>query len=487
MDRSLRLGAGTAAFVLCGLEVRRRTRHTATRAVDQSKRDAAIALGRQADRLRYKKLSKKDQLKVRQEEVYKKMQVLKGKMDRASRYIRQRDAEREDGKSSQDDQEPRGDADGDYDDNDLEGADDDDDNDDDGDVFGSDSGKGSQKNWQVYGEKASSGPKTAEQGAGPAEWAFKSDDRSKRIQEKRARVSEESRAVLTTELAGKSVSSAKQLVAAAKEFVVALEFAEAAELYEIARTRIDKEQIDRKLNLYEAQSLDDECTWELAKAYRKSGRLTLAFDRYGQLKARLPPGTELSTAIVLWAQVAAELAERLYTERRFQDALAVLEAAREATLTGKTSFSLRDEVELSIAMTLQELKRTDEAQDVLLNIRALSSSQRTKQQATFVLDVITAPVIEERNEEFHKMWENNFKVGQAEWSEARAVRAGTGSRATAMISKLSQGEREFRTWATQYWEERLKSPIYYACLTLWVTWPFAIPVVSIMRKSGMML
>lgn len=486
MDRSLRLGAGTAAFVLCGLEVRRRTRQTATRAVDQSKRDAAIALGRQADRLRYKKLSKKDQLKVRQDEVYKKMQVLKGgKMDRASRYIRQRDAEREDGKASQDDQEPRGEADGDYDDNDLEGVDDDDDGD--GDVFGSDSGQGSQNNWQVYGEKASLGSKSAEQGAGPAEWAFESDDRSKRIEEKRARVSEASRAVLATELAGKSVSSAKQLVAAAKEFMVALEFAEAAELYEIARTRIDKEQIDRTLNLYEAQALDDECTWELALAYRKSGRLTLAFDRYGQLKARLPPGTELSTAIVYWAQVAAELAERLYTERRFEDALAVLEAAREATLTGKTSFTLRDEVELSIAMTLQELKRTGEAQDVLLNIRALSSSQRTKQQATFVLDVITAPVTEERNEEFHKMWEKNFKIGQAEWSEARAVRAGTGSRATAMISRLSRGEREFRTWATQYWEERLKSPIYYACLTLWVTWPFAIPVVSIMRKSGMML
>ncbi|CAK0897020.1 unnamed protein product, partial [Prorocentrum cordatum] len=85
----------------------------------------------------------------------------------------------------------------------------------------------------------------------------------------------------------------------------------AAELYEIARTRVDQEQIERKIDLTTAQQLDDEAMWGLGDAYASGGRLTLAFNTFSILKERYD-GLQKKKAQQRWADVAFMLGCALY-------------------------------------------------------------------------------------------------------------------------------------------------------------------------------
>jgi len=201
----------------------------------------------------------------------------------------------------------------------------------------------------------------------------------------------------------------------------------------------------------------------------------LAVDSFGKLKDRLFVKREQQRAERAWAAVAFKLAERLYNVRRFNESLEVFELILESTKKGVVGERVYEDTELYMAMTLQQLGRVDEAKELLKDIRRNTSSRKTKAQATFVLDVFSVDAKKERNEEFHKMWDANFELPKDSYRSQ--VRVGSGA-----TLQLSDREREWRSWASKYWEDRLSSPAYYLFLTLWVTWPFAIPVISILKK-----
>jgi len=258
---------------------------------------------------------------------------------------------------------------------------------------------------------------------------------------------------------------------------MASEHAQAADLLEIARTRIDKEQLERKIDARTAQSLDDECLWQMAAAYRDCKRLTLSMDVYGRLKDRSFDLRTRRKALREWAQVASQLGKELFKVRRFNDALEVLTLVQGETTQAKIGENLYEEVELDIAFTLQSLERIPDALEVLANVLTNTSSKRRRAQASFVMDVMKVDTSGERNEEFHKIWEQNFTLPSDSSAQVRV----NASRSVGL--NLSESERKWRTWTSEYWEGRLQSPLYYAFLTLWVTWPFAIPVIAILQKA----
>jgi len=103
----------------------------------------------------------------------------------------------------------------------------------------------------------------------------------------------------------------------------------------------------------------------------------------------------------------------------------------------------------------------------------------TQAQAAFTLDVVTVQktMPDERNEVMHDIWDQNFSLPADSVGQV-------GIRGGGRAPVLSPREQKWKNWTTQYWEERLKSPLYYTFLVLFVTWPFAIPVVSIAKKTG---
>merc|ERR1719464_1542468 len=111
---------------------------------------------------------------------------------------------------------------------------------------------------------------------------------------------------------------------------------EAAQLLEIARERIDREQLDRKIDFKVALQLDDECLWELAKVYESLGRLTLAANNFGILKDRLLDDAEQRRAEAAWATCCGKLADRLFKDRRFEESLELTETILELARIGVT-------------------------------------------------------------------------------------------------------------------------------------------------------
>jgi len=400
----------------------------------------AVAIGKDADKSRRRKMTDQERRKSRVQEIKKKVDVLKGRA--GVRYLRKRDqAEAGAGAAGEED------------------------------AAEAEPAAGSRQPPQREDEN--------ERGEAQAGWAFKRDAPS-RSSGPRGSVSDDARAVATAELSGTSaLATSQQLLDAAQEFSWARENSQAVELLQLARRRIDREQLERKLDAVTAQRLDDQCLWQLAAAYEELGRLTLAFNTYDTLKDRLLEKSEQLRAERSWASVAYKLAEGLYMARRFEECLEVLELVLATTTKTVTGDRLLEEFELYQAMTLQSLGRTEEAKQILLDVRRNTCSKKRKAQASFVLDVYSVEESGERNEEFHKVWDQSFRLPR---ESARAqVRMGSGAGGL----NLSDREREWRSWASKYWEERLKSPLYYAFLTLWVTWPFAIPVVSILKKMEM--
>lgn len=295
-------------------------------------------------------------------------------------------------------------------------------------------------------------------------------------------VSEEARAIANTELNGRGgKASARSVLDAAMELVSAREKSDAAQLLEIARTRIDSDQINRIIDNSEAQAMDRECMWELSDLYEQQGLLTLACARFWELRNLLPEGRGRRSAEQRWAKANFVLAENLYKANRFEDSLQVLVNIKETTTKQVNGDMFMEKAELYEAMALQKLKRMPEAEEILMRVKKTSGSRKRRKQAEFILDVQLVGEQVTRNDEMHEIWDNNWKQTMGAQTQ---VRIGGGVRA---MTWLSPRERAFKEWAADYWESRLKSPAYYAFLTLWVTWPFAIPVVSILKKGGTIL
>jgi len=321
---------------------------------------------------------------------------------------------------------------------------------------------------------------TEEAGEAQDGWAFQRTAKA-RSGSSALEVSDDARAVADTELDGVGgIASSRQLLDAAMEFQAAKDFDKAASLLELVSPKISEEQLQRKLDYKVAQEYDDEASERLASVYASSGRLTLAFNAYDVFRMRATDPQQRKRAEVGWVEVAMKLGKRLQEAYRYQECLDLLLTVRDVAQTRVAGEKLMEEAEMTIAMCLQKVGKKDQALQVLQEIKRTTRSRESKAQAEFIMDVMMVDLPDQRNDEFHKVWDENFNLPK---DMTRVVSTG-GRRAVNL--NLSTQERAFRTWASEYWEERLKSPAYYFFLTLWVTWPFAIPVVSMMRRSGVL-
>jgi len=310
------------------------------------------------------------------------------------------------------------------------------------------------------------------------EWSFSRPDVISKAQKlNMLPVSEEARAVMETELNGEGgIASSRQLADAADAYRCRAEWSIAAELYELCLDRINKEQLSRKIDLAESIQRDEEVQIKLGVCFESGGRLTVAFNHYDRLRMKLQQSGDQTKCEAAWAMVGFKLAKKLQEDRRWRQSLDVLKMVREA-YQAHCGYNW-EELEIYIAMGLQGLNRTAEATNILLDVRSRTGNSERKAQADFIMDVMNVDTTGQRNEEFHKVWEQNFVLPKDGISQVRV-------RKVTAFQNMSPAEREFKEWASSYWEERLKSPLYYAFLTLWVTWPFAIPALAIMRRSGL--
>lgn len=293
-------------------------------------------------------------------------------------------------------------------------------------------------------------------------------------------VSPEAQTIADSEIGGiSSIASAAQLLNAGIEFREARRFNEASQLLEITRKRVDQDVLSRKIGALTAQEIDDQALWQLASVYDEWERSALAFECYDSLRTRSTMVDTRKKAEAGWVSSGFKLACKLNQDGRYQASLDTLLIVRETAQSNVSGNKLRDELELYIAMALQSLDRVGEAKKVLIDLRKQTFSREVKAQASFMIDVFSVDTSSERNEELHKVWDDNFKLPKG---SIASVRMGS---SRPLNLNLTPAEREFRTWATTYWEERLKSPAYYTFLVLWVTWPFAIPVIAIMRNNGL--
>lgn len=421
---------------------RRRSFLKAAGGQQQTPIDVAVNIGRQAEQLRAKRNTSRQVIdKMRILEIRRKIDLLKGKTS----IRRQRNSNGE-GISTQ---EP-----GAIDDADLDDIDD-------------------ENNLRPALSNRES------RGASEDDWAF-SRPASGRSTAAMKTVSAEAQTIADSELGGISaIASAAQLLNAGVEFSEARRFNEASQLLELARKRVDQDVLSRKIGAQTAQELDDQAMWQLASVYDEWERLALAFECYNSLKTRSTTVDTRKKAEAGWVRSGFKLACKLNQDGRYQASLDTLLIVRETAQSNVSGNKIRDELELYIAMALQSLDRVSEAKKVLIDLRKQSFSREVKAQASFMMDVFSVDTSGERNEELHKVWDENFKLPKG---SIASVRMGS---SRPLNLNLTPAEREFRTWATTYWEERLKSPAYYTFLVLWVTWPFAIPVIAIMRNNGM--
>lgn len=409
--------------------------------------EAARAITIAAERQRMGMKTKQQKMDSRKLEIQRKIALLKGG-GRVARYRKERDEERR-SKSGGDEEEE-------------------------------DAGAASE----TSAESGATGNAPTSAGM-EAYWAYKRNEplagAKKKVKVKNFEMSDDARAIVSTELSGAGgKASARSVLDAAMELVYAKQLSDAAELFEICRKRIDSDQLNRKIDTKEATAMDQECMWELCQVYETTGKLTLACARYWELRDMLPDSRSKNEAEKRWAQASFKLSENLYKANRFQDSLDMCENIRDSTSKRVNGDSFMEKVELYAAMALQKLDRLQEAAELLQKVSKTSNSRKRRKQADFILDVQRVGEQVSRNDEMHELWDKNWKPtsGQGQGQ----IRMGGG----ATMAYLSPRERAFKEWAAEYWETRLKSPFYYAFLVLWVCWPFAIPVVSIMKKSQLL-
>lgn len=424
--------------------------------VDPSAVDAAVAVGRDAAKKMRRKLTPQAKKQLRDQEIRKKINLLKGGTP-AQRYKAKRDKEKQEAAAKQ-----------------MEsGADSED-----GEEHAAEDGEDGVEESDGGGEAG-----TLEAGEAQEDWIFeRKEGNTARIKvQGEDRVSEDSRAVAVAELEGEGGSaSSEQILEAAKEFSWASQHQQVLDLAEVARKRIDREQLDRKITALEAQDKDNRALWFIAEAAEAQGtmaRLMRAVATYAELKELLQ-GIEQQKAESQWARASANLAEKHFNANDFNEALKVQDlvvSTSKRTVVGNREW---DRLHLDMAMTYQRLNRMEEAKLMAQYMRKNATSKEAKNQATFLLDVFSVDTSGERNEEFHKLWDEHFVLPTDSYAAGGQVRVRTGSNL-----QLSDNEKEWRSWVSKYWEDRMKGPVYYSFLTLWVTWPFAIPVISILKKN----
>lgn len=406
-----------------------------------------VAIGAQAERARRKIPSAQEARRLRIQELQGKVAVLRG--SRVDRYRRARDKAKGNGQEGEDGAEEE------------EGEDTDE---------GEEEGSGSSS-------AASARMRPTQTGEGRDSWSWERSTEEETVARAKEAISDEARAVANSELAGDGRASARQLLDAAGEFEDAKELTEAAELYELARVRIDTEQLQRRIDFVTAQQLDDECVWGLATTYEADGRLGLACVNYQMLKDRLIDKSERVAAEKKWGEVTFLVMQKSYDLRRFEDCLATVDTLKKGTSRAVAGDIMWETADLWAAMALQQLNRISEAVEILSHVKRTSLSKQRRAQATFVLEVVTVETTDTRNEAFHEVWEEHFKLPNDTFRQTVVRMRGSSS------VNMTSSQREWREWATKYWDERLKSPVYYACLVLWMTWPLAIPAVSILGKA----
>lgn len=320
--------------------------------------EAAISIGRNANRRRRQKMSQQDRKKLRMMEVRRKIEVLKGR------------------KGASKAQSPEE----------------------------SDAGSDSA-------EESRAGAQPEEAGEGEDDWAFQR--KAKARDGSPLQVSDDARAVAETELYGAGgIATSRQLLDAAMEFQAAKDWDKAAELLELVSPKISEEQLQRKLDYKVAQEYDDEACERLASVYQSSGRLTLAFNSYDVLRMRATDPEQRKRAEVGWVETAMKISQRLQQAYRHQECLDLLLTIRDVSQTRVAGDKLMEEVEMYIAMCLQKVGKKDEALQVLSDVKRTTRSRDRKAQAQFIMDVMMVDLPDQRNEEFHKVWDDNFNLPQ---------------------------------------------------------------------------
>lgn len=423
----------------------------------------AINIGKKAETKRRGMKSQRDKIYNRTQEIKTKIDVLKG--TKAKRYKKERDRKKgnEEGKQKE---------------------------------AGGEVGAKDDKTQKISMSGGEDRDDDYESGGEEAIWAGADMDGSGDKERKYGRgnkdvqlVSDEARAVANVELEqeGKGgAATADILMRAAEEFTEAEDLSTAAQLLEVARTRVDMDQINRRIDLKEAQEQDEESLWMLADTYATMQRLTLAAECFRELKERKREGAQgnQSTFIAkkMWGKMSFAIGSELQNQRRFTEALEVFDELREEcdNLTYGTQFL--EELEMYRAMTLKSLNKYEEAKEGLNTVINMTRNKKRRMQAQFILDVISVDTKGWRNEELHEIFEENFNLPRGGYSGG-----GSASFQPTRSVNMTPREREARTWQSQYWEDRIKSPLYYAFLVLFVTWPMAIPVVSLYNRGQLVL
>jgi len=293
-------------------------------------------------------------------------------------------------------------------------------------------------------------------------------------------LSDESRAVAAQELAGNAKASSASILRAATELSKCGEWTNSARLLERGRERIIQEQLERDITVKEAQELDEGHLRLLGTAYTQIGRLNVARETLLNLRDVVTTENQRQDVSRTWMAVSFKYGSSLLERRNRQAALDVFQNMLDTVPKGIAGAELWEETYLYLGMTLHELGRDDEAKEKLSLIYRDSMSGLRKRQARFIYDVINSDVVVERDPEMDKIWNSTVTLPAAARGGTTISRVGVRG-----VRPLQYEASRFQTWAATYWEERMKSPVYYAFLTLWVTWPFAIPVVSIARRSGL--
>jgi len=424
---------------------RRRAGAVACAAVDAGRVISAIGLARDYQKKRQTgKMSRVQDRKLRMLEIQNKINVLKGRSSRTDKYKTERDRERAEAARA-----------------------------------------ANQVNLpaavrEEEGEQDDEGEEE-EGGEGPATWSWIRKGEVVEASVERGEISDEARAIANTALNGSGLASAQQLIDTATEFEFAAEWEDAADLLELARKRIDKEQLGGSLTNDQAKQLDDEVLWQLAHVYEEDRRLIDAADRYSLLKDKTWDKNSQREVTRAWGECCYKLAEALQECQRGKEAIVVMQAVKDQTTKAAVGESLWEQLDLLLAITYDNIGQKDDAKTVLINLVSSSTDKTKKSKALFMLDVFSVELSSERNTALHDIFDQSFQLPRGSFRPSGQVNLGGGRRLS--ISNLSPREREWRDWTSQYWEDRMKSPIYYACLILWVTWPFAIPIKAFIDKG----
>lgn len=294
------------------------------------------------------------------------------------------------------------------------------------------------------------------------------------------------RAIARAEVGGAKKASSESLLWAGERLQEVREFNLAAEVLELVSDRIDQDLLQRRIeSAVEAEEKEERALVKLLDIYSTQGKSAYAWDKAAILSERGSTNELRLRGERAWVTQGLEMANKLTGKSRHNEALLVLEEiyAKAEPKPGGTTANDVEEVGLSLAMCLNQLKQVEEAKEILLDINAKSLSKKRRQQAVFIMDVICSPAMG-RNKDYDKIWNDAMEPLMMPQDGGRVrISGGMGTR----MAEFATGQTALQKWTREYWDKRMKSPVYYASLVLFVTWPFAIPVISIGKKAGLFM